>query len=146
MHTDFDDFVERCHEALTEQSHGNSGPLLSLWSRADDVVFLAPMGGRQLGYEQVSGLLSVVATTLNYQGWHAENLLTIVSDDTAITVEIEHITRPSGSVPESSWPDEIVLRVTTFYRRENGEWRIVVRHANGYEELDFPPYTSQAAS
>ena len=146
MSSDFDDFIDRCHDALTEQARGASAPLLGLWSRADDVVFMSPMGGYQLGYEQVSGLLASVATTLSYEDWYAENLFTAVGDDAAVTVEIEHIGRKPGSVPQSSWPDELALRVTTFYRREVGEWRIVVRHANGYEALNFPPYSSHLAS
>ncbi len=138
---DLEQFLERCHDALTKQTHGDSGPLLGLWSRSDDISFMAPMGGAQLGYEKVSGLLAAVATTLSYQRWRADNLVTVVNGDAAHTVEIEHISRDPDPTRDSSWPDELKLRVTTIYRRENGEWRIVLRHANSHEELNFPPYT-----
>ena len=146
IQSDFAQFIDRCHDALTQQTHGNSAPLLSLWSRADDVSFMAPMGGYQVGYEQVSGLLAAVATTLSYEDWYADNVVTVVGPDTAYTVEIEHISRNPDPARDSAWPDELALRVTTIYRREHGVWRIVLRHANGYEELDFPPYTSHQAS
>ena len=140
--TDFQDFLDRCHQALTQQCHGDSGPLLSLWSRADDVVFLAPMGGYQLGYAEVSGLLAAVATTLSYENWYADNVVTVVSGDTAHTVEIEHISRKPDPTRVSDWPDILALRVTTAYRREDGQWRIVLRHANAHEDLNFPLYTN----
>lgn len=145
-HTDFDDFVQRCHEALTRQTQGDPAALLSLWSRADDVRFMSPMGGYQSGYQEVSGLLSAAATTLGYEDWHADNLITTVSGDIAYTAEIEHFSRRPDPARESAWPDEAALRVTSVYRREDGDWRIVLRHAQMYEELDFPPYTDRKAS
>jgi len=143
--SDFEEFLARYHDALKHQTQGDSAPLLSLWSRGDDVVFLAPMGGYQHGFGEVSGLLAAVARAQSYEAWHADNLLTAVHDETALTVEIEHISRKPDPARHSDWPDEIALRVTTFYRRENGKWRLVMRHANFFEELDFPPYTSQSA-
>ena len=140
--TDFQEFLDRCHEALTRQTHGDSAPLLSLWSRADDVVFLAPMGGYQLGYAEVSGLLAAVATTLSYENWYADNVVTVVNGDTAHTVEIEHISRKPDPTRVSDWPDILALRVTTAYRREDGQWRIVLRHANAHADLNFPLYTN----
>jgi ketosteroid isomerase-like protein len=145
LQSNFQDFVARYHEALKHQSHGDSAPLLSLWSTDDDVVFMAPMGGYQLGFKEVSGLLAAVAKVQSYEDWHAENLLTKVDDHTALTVEVEHISRKPDPSRKSEWPDAISLRVTTFFRREDGEWRLVVRHANFYEELNFPPYTSSTA-
>jgi ketosteroid isomerase-like protein len=140
--TDFNEFLQRCHDALTSQTHGDSAPYLSLWSRADDVVFLAPMGGYQLGYAEVSGLLAAVATTLSYEHWHADNLVTVINGDTAHTVEIEHISRKPDPARVSDWPDDLALRVTTGYRREHGEWKVMLRHANAHEDLNFPLYTN----
>lgn len=142
-HSDFNDFVERCHEALKQQTGGDSAALLSLWSRAGDVAFMSPMGGYQLGYEQLSGLLLAAATTLDFEEWHAENLVKVVSGDIAHTAEIEHFSRRPDPARQSSWPDEAALRVTTVYRREDGAWRIILRHAQMYEELNFPPYTDR---
>lgn len=146
-HADFDDFVERCHGALKQQTAGDSAALLSLWSRADDVVFMSPMGGYQLGYEQVSGLLSAAATTLDFEEWHADTLVKSVDGDVAHTAEIEHFSRRPDPARQSSWPDEAALRVAAVYRREaDGQWRIVLRHAQMYEELNFPPYTDRESS
>lgn len=142
-HAGFDDFVERYHGALKKQTGGDSTALLGLWSRADDTAFLSPMGGYQLGYEQVSGLLSAAASTLDFEEWHADTLVKVVGEDVAHLAEIEHFARRPDPARQSSWPDEAALRVSTVCRRENGEWRIVLRQAQMYEELNFPPYTDR---
>jgi len=142
----FDDFIERCHAALKQQTHGDSEALLSLWSRADDAAFLSPMGGYQLGFEQISGLLRAAATTLDFEDWYADTLVKVVGGDVAHTVEIEHFSRRPDPARDSAWPDAAALRVTAVYRRENGDWRIVARHAQMYEDLKFPPYTDRVAS
>jgi ketosteroid isomerase-like protein len=57
------------------------------------------------------------------------------SGDLAYTVGYEKCTRSwDGGPPESS-----TLRVTHVYRRENGEWKIVHRHAD-------PPPIEQSPS
>jgi ketosteroid isomerase-like protein len=143
--TEFLSFLERCHEALTSQSHGDSTPYLSLWSREDDVAFMAPMGGYQLGFEQVSGLLSAAATVQDYETFRADNLVTVVSGGSAHTVEIERIARRPDPERKSEWPDQLTLRVTCVYRREKESWKVVLRHANIYQDLDFPIYTARIA-
>ena len=134
-------FLDTYHAALIRQSHGEPGPLRDLWSKSDDVRFLSPMGGYQIGYEQVTGLLAVVSSTLSYEEFKADNLLTMVDEHIAVTMEIEHIARKPDPTRDSAWPDELGLRVTTVYRREEDGWRLVARHANPFEELDFPLYT-----
>lgn len=143
---DFDDFVQRCHAALKQQTQGDSSALLALWSRAQDAVFMSPMGGYQLGYDQISGLLSAAAATLDFEDWHADTLVASVDGDVAHTAEIEHFSRRPDPARHSSWPDEVALRVTVVYRREDGDWRIVLRQAQVYEELNFPAYTDDRAA
>lgn len=143
---DFDEFVQRCHDALKRQTQGDSTALLGLWSRDPDVAFLSPMGGYQLGYEQVSSLLSAAAPTLDYEDWHADTLVESVGGDLAHTAEIEHFSRRPDPARGSSWPDEVALRVTSVYRRVDGDWRIILRQAQMYEELNFPPYTDWPGS
>ena len=48
------------------------------------------------------------------------------SDDLAYTVGFEHTTASVRGGPPSAY----VLRVTTVFHRENGEWKVVHRHAD----------------
>jgi hypothetical protein len=71
-------FIDRCHEALTQQSRGYSEPLLELWSRADDVTVMAAIGSYHVGFDAVSDLLSTASKTQSFDSWSAENLVTYV--------------------------------------------------------------------
>jgi hypothetical protein len=51
---DLDQFIARCHEAITHQGQGRPEPFLDLWSHADDVTIMAAIGGYQVGFGQVS--------------------------------------------------------------------------------------------
>ena len=51
--------------------------------------------------------------------------MTVVGDDLAYTVDLEHMTRHVGGRPQPR-----TLRCTQAYRREGGEWRLFLRHAN----------------
>lgn len=51
--------------------------------------------------------------------------MTVVGDDLAYTVDLEHMTRHAGGHPTPR-----TLRCTQAYRRENGEWKVILRHAD----------------
>jgi ketosteroid isomerase-like protein len=124
---DLDRFVERCHAAITQQSHGKPGPFLELWSRAEDVSIMAAIGGYQVGFAAVRDLLNAAAATQTFEGWAAENLVTECNGDLAYTVELEHYSAPGTSM---------TLRATQVYRRENGEWRVVHRHGDILADIE----------
>jgi len=61
----------------------------------------------------------------------AENIVTTVGDDLAFTVDLEHMTRHIGDRRQSR-----TLRCTHAYRLENGQWKVVLRHADELAETD----------
>lgn len=120
-----DDFIARCHAALTQQSQGKPEPFLELWSHAPDVSIMAAIGGYQVGFEQVSNLLTAASQTQSFESWSAESLVKTVGDGLAFTAELEHYGRHVDGKDAS-----MTLRATQIYRRENGEWRVVHRHGD----------------
>ncbi len=133
MH-DAAEFVEQCHRALRLHTSGNPRPYLELWSDADDVSLMGGVGGHQVGLEQVTQLLTAAAKTLNYETWDAENLVTGFDETLGFTVELERLTRHvDGELEEMS------LRATTIYRREDGEWRVIHRHGDGLINVEIDP-------
>jgi ketosteroid isomerase-like protein len=90
------------------------------------------VGGHQVGLEQVSELLTAAAKTLNYETWDAENLVTGFSETLGFTVEPERLTRHvDGKLEEMS------LRATSIYRREDGAWKVIHRHGDSLMTVEI---------
>jgi ketosteroid isomerase-like protein len=104
---------------------GNSAPFLEVWSHADDVAILGAIGSYSPGWENVRTHLLGASTSLDWTDLTVERLLTTASGDLAVTVVLEHMTRTVEGQPNSR-----TLRTTQAYRRENGEWRLILRHAS----------------
>jgi hypothetical protein len=61
----------------------------------------------------------------------AENVVTVVHDDLAYTVDLEHMTRHVGDRRYAR-----TLRCTQVYRQERGQWNVVLRHADELPQKD----------
>ena len=92
------------------------------------------VGGHQVGIDAVSELLTAAAKTLNYETWSAENLVTGFDDTFGFTVELERLTRHIHGETE-----EMGLRATSIYRREEGAWKVVHRHGDSLMTVEIDP-------
>jgi ketosteroid isomerase-like protein len=97
-----------------------------MWSQQDPVTVLGAMRGAS-GWDEVSQSFHWVASRFsNCTAYSFELVAAGVSGDLAYTVGYER-----GSWSWDGGPVEsTTLRVTHVYRRENGEWKIVHRHAD----------------
>ena len=89
---------------------------------------MAATNGYQVGFDDVSDLLRSVAQGLHFHTYEPENLITTAMGDLAYTVEIERL---------SNDDQEMTLRATQVYRREDGDWRLVHRHAEALGPVDL---------
>jgi ketosteroid isomerase-like protein len=124
-YADLEEFIQRCLEGLSHQVSGHSEPFLEVWSHADDVAILGAVGSYVQGWEHVRTHLLGASQRLDWSGLTVERLLSTASGDLGVTVVLEHMTRNSDDGPPSR-----TLRTTQAYRRENGRWRLILRHAN----------------
>jgi ketosteroid isomerase-like protein len=124
-------FVDRCHAAITEQSQGHPQAFLELWSHAGDVTIMAAIGGYQVGFDAVRELLTAASKTQHFDGWRAENVATVLDEDLAFTVELEHYAHTDDGEDKG-----MTLRATQIYRREGGQWRVIHRHGDILTEIE----------
>jgi ketosteroid isomerase-like protein len=109
--------------------NGDVEQRLALWSHRDPVtLFGAVLSGS--GWEQLSADFTTVASWFaRSDKYDVEIVAAGASGDLAYTVGYEH----NRLVKADGEPREYSLRVTHVYRREDGQWKIVHRHA------DAPP-------
>jgi ketosteroid isomerase-like protein len=122
---ELEECIRRCQDGLRHQVQGDSEPFLEVWSHADDVAILGAIGSHAQGWEDVKTHLLAASKLLNWTSVTVERVITIVGDDIAVSVVLERMTREVNRATE-----ERTLRVTHAYRREGGQWRLILRHAN----------------
>jgi ketosteroid isomerase-like protein len=128
MSEDFAAVVEQNHLALDAFMKGNHEPLMKLYSERDDVTLGNPFGPFVRGFEQVVQTMQRAASF--YRDGEATSVETIakhVTPDLAYTVELEQLKSKVGGREDVT---PLSLRVTSIFRREDGVWRLVHRHAD----------------
>jgi ketosteroid isomerase-like protein len=102
-------------------------PRMKLWSNREPVTLFGALGMSESGWPKLSEIFQWVAARFsNVSDFRFEVEVVEVSGDMAYTLGFE---RFNGSI--AGRPVEAVtVRVTHVYRREDGEWKIVHRHAD----------------
>ena len=132
MNQSWEDARTRFEAALGELVEGSAGPFKALWSRSDDTVIMGAFGGYERGWKQVGERLEWASSAIRATGRRTENLLTVVGKDLACTVDLEHMERTIDGRTHHR-----VLRCTQVYRLEDGQWKLIVRHADELAEKDI---------
>jgi hypothetical protein len=120
-----------CRHAQRDMGEGRPEPFKALWSHTDNVAIMGGFGGYERGWEQVSARLDWASKGIASTDRSEENIVTVVGEDLAYTVDLEHMTRHVG---DQARP--YTLRCTQVYRLEGGEWKIMLRHADELLQKD----------
>lgn len=123
-----DEVLRQVEAAQVDLVRGRPEALKRLWSRGDDVTLVGGLGGEiARGWEAVGRRLDWVSTQYSEGSRAHEEVSRVVGRDLALVVQRETIRfRPPGEDQELTQD----LRVTMVFRREDGIWRIVHRHAD----------------
>lgn len=126
--SDFAQALQEYHRAVDAFVTGDPEPQKALFSRRDDVTLANPLGPPICGWRQVEQAIDRAATTIREgEPTQWESISTVVTADLAYSVEIQR-TRAKLSGAEGF--ESFALRVTSIFRREDGKWRVVHRHAD----------------
>lgn len=117
-------------EADTAMHDGNAELRKALWSRTDPVTLFGA-AKTKVGADDVIPFFDVLASRFsNCTSFEYQVIACGVSGDLAYVAGIEHTTAAVGGAD----PLPYALRVTTIFRRENGEWKIIHRHGDAVPE------------
>jgi ketosteroid isomerase-like protein len=117
------------YAALNQLLKGNPSSMSEVWSHGGDVSTMHPIGGREIGWDQVwqtwqqtsQGLAQVDLSDVT-----VPDLVVIpVGSDAAYTLGTEQIRGNVGGQEVSGG-----ARATNVYRREGGQWKMVHHHGD----------------
>jgi ketosteroid isomerase-like protein len=125
---DVDELIEQFNLAQGEVVKGNPEPALRLWSHREDVTLANPFAPPVRGWEQVAEVSErAVSQFRDGEMVGFEIIEKHVTPELAYVVRVE---RARAKVGGSEDIAPITLRVTMIFRPEDGEWKIVHRHAD----------------
>lgn len=122
--------IEEYHRAEIAFQKGDPQPFKDICSHTDDVTIVGGMGGVEKGWARVEKRYEWASSRFskdNDSEPQSEIISLVATADMAYAVEIERSTvRMAGSTEFQ----HLTLRVTTVFRREDGQWKLVHRHAD----------------
>lgn len=123
----FDEPLRQVQAATDQFLHGDPDPFQACWSHGEDVTIFGGWGAYERGWEQVGPRLAWAAARFagGEQTYHL--LSSGASGDLAYTVALE---QSQVRLVGQDLPAPMLLRVTHLYRREQGEWKLIHRHAD----------------
>jgi ketosteroid isomerase-like protein len=120
--------IEASHGALASILIGDQSGYLALFSEAEDVSLGNPFGPFGVGRKSVEERLAIAAS--KYRDGRVTNIEFIsqyVSESLACVAEVES---GEGKIAGSEKMDQLSVRVTSVFRIEEGNWKLVHRHAD----------------
>jgi ketosteroid isomerase-like protein len=125
---DVDQLIEQYDLAVNDFLKGNPEPVLELWSRRDDVTLANPYGGVARGWEQVvEASEQAASTSRDGELVSVEIVAKHVTPELAYVVVIDQAEAKIGGREDIT---PFALRTTMIFRPEEGEWKVVHRHAD----------------
>jgi uncharacterized protein (TIGR02246 family) len=122
------DAIARNHAALDAMVKGDSSGYVALLSDRDDVTWGNPFGPFARGRKNVEATLASAATRMRGgKATDADHIATYRAENLAVVVEVEHAETKAGGAETLS---PAALRVTSVYRLEGDQWKLVHRHAD----------------
>jgi len=124
LENDFEIVIDKMQQANRAFSEGNPQLFKSLWSHNNDVTIFYGSDNQELkGWELVESRISDVSRQMQDSGtdYTFEKIASKAGPDMGYLVQNEHYKMKTGHID---------FRVTTLFRKENGEWKIVHRQAD----------------
>jgi ketosteroid isomerase-like protein len=118
--------VEDFDAALNAMFTGDVRPMERVWSHADDVTYMGPGGGFRRGWKEVfADWESQAALKLGGKVESKEMHVTVGRDLAVVSnYEIGHNVAADGT------PQQVKIRATNLFRKENGQWKMIGHQAD----------------
>jgi ketosteroid isomerase-like protein len=138
-------FLTQFEEGISRFINGDPTIWKQNASQRDDVTIMGAWGGYEKGWSEAGPRYDWAAARFRESGAKVkvEYLASDLSGDLAYTVAIE---RSEVRLADQDKPATMALRVTHLFRKENGTWKLVHRHADPITEKTVPATVLQKIS
>jgi ketosteroid isomerase-like protein len=133
--------MARLRKAQEDFVSGDAAGIKKFYSHREDVTVFGGFGGYQRGWAEVGLRLEWAASQFAGGTYSQKDLSTTVGSGVACLVSLE---RWSYFNAGDRADTVLELRVTQVFRREDGEWRLIHRHADHLTEKAPPSADSTA--
>jgi ketosteroid isomerase-like protein len=128
------------YKSLNTMFTGDAGPMQEIWSHADDVTFMGPAGGLQVGWSEVRANWEAQAALKLGGKVEPYGLRVTVGNDLAFTQCYEQ----GNNLDAQGRKMQVSIRATNVFRRENGEWKMIGHHTDLLPFLEKEKLTKSA--
>jgi ketosteroid isomerase-like protein len=133
--------LDRLHAALAKVADGDVTDIKTLYAHSDDATSFYGWGGYEKGWDAVARRWDWAGRQFQGGTVSHQTVTCVVAAELAYVTEIETFeVRMRGMDEPTQWSN----RVTHIFRLEQGEWRLLHRHANRLEDRYEPAPRLQA--
>lgn len=119
------------YSALNMMFRGDIAPMDAVWSHADDVTYMGPDGGYQVGWDAVRA------------DWDKQSAMQLGGEVTPTkihinegeTIAVVSCIEQGKNLKSDGKPEDISLRATNIFRKENGQWKMIGHHTDKLPSL-----------
>ena len=118
--------VVQFYAALNTLFAGDVEQMKTVWSHADDVTYMGPGGGFQVGWDQVFDNWKAQAAMRLGGKVEAADMRITVGLDVAVT----HNYEKGENTNARGEPQKVSIRATNVFRKEDGKWKMIGHHTD----------------
>ena len=123
--------LPRVTQADTALHSGDARLRIAVWSQNEPLTLFGAAQSAT-GWDEIHKVFQWLETQFSNGTYEYEVLAAGASGDLGYIAGIEH----SSASIRGAEPEAYELRTTTVFRRENGEWKVVHRHADPVQDSD----------
>jgi ketosteroid isomerase-like protein len=118
--------AEGFYSALNVLFTGDLSPMTEVWSRADDITYMGPDGGFQVGWRQI--LVSWKRQAAMKLGGRVEpdHMQITVGQELAVVENYEEGVNTNAAGKSQ----KVSIRATSVFRKEHGKWKMIAHHTD----------------
>ncbi len=118
--------AEQFYSALNAMFTGELQPMEEVWSHKDDVTYMGPGGGFQIGWKDVLAEWEKQAAMKLNGKVEPKDMRITVGHDIAVVSNYEI----GQNLTADGKTQEVTIRATNLFRNEKGKWKMIGHHTD----------------